>query len=162
NNVRLDTSRTYHDLGKSAYLGEHRSNPDRFALAAFLRLVEKGKIPRGSFLIIEALDRLTREHVRAGLMLCLGLIEKGVRIVQLSPTELTYDEKADEMSLMLMIVELARGHRESKRKSDLIGPAWRKKKQAARDSKKIVTDRLPAWVEVKGDKLVLIPAKAAA
>jgi DNA invertase Pin-like site-specific DNA recombinase len=157
----LDTSRTYHDLGKSAYMGEHRSNPDRYALAAFLKLAEDGKIPRGSYLIIEALDRLTREHVRAGLMLCLGLIEKGIRIVQLSPSELVYDEKSDEMSLMLMIVELSRGHRESKRKSDLSGPAWRKKKEGARNGA-LVTERLPAWVRIKDGKMMLIPDRAAA
>ena len=131
NNVRLDTSTTFRDLGKSAYLGEHRKNPDRHALAAVLKMVEEGRIPRGSHLIIESLDRLTREHVRAGLMLLLGLIEAGIRIVQLSPSELVYDEKADEMALMLAIVELSRGHRESKRKSDLSGPAWRKKKEGA-------------------------------
>jgi DNA invertase Pin-like site-specific DNA recombinase len=159
NGVHLDTSTTFRDLGKSAYLGEHRKNPDRHALAAFLKMVEEGRIPRGSCLIIESLDRLTREHVRAGLMLCLGLIEHGVRVVQLSPTELVYDEKSDEMSLMLMIVELSRGHRESKRKSDVIGPAWRKKKEAARQGK-IVTRQLPAWVEVRGGRLALVPGKA--
>src|SRR5262245_26906960 len=101
--VHLDTSLNLEDLGKSAFTGAHRQNPDRNALAAFLRMVEQGKVARGSYLVIESLDRLTREHVRAGLMLCLGLIEAGVRIVQLSPTELVYDEKSDEMSLMLMI-----------------------------------------------------------
>src|SRR5687767_14004210 len=39
NGVRLDESTTLHDLGKSAYLGDHRKNPDRFALAAFLQMV---------------------------------------------------------------------------------------------------------------------------
>ncbi|MBL8798762.1 MAG: recombinase family protein [Planctomycetia bacterium] len=159
NNVRLDESTTLHDLGKSAYLGEHRKNPDRHALAAFLKLVEGNRVPRGSYLIIESLDRLTREHVRAGLMLLLGLIEAGVRIVQLSPSELVYDERSDEMGLMLAIVELSRGHRESKRKSDLSGPAWRRKKAAAKEGV-IVTDRLPAWVKAEGGKLVLIPERA--
>jgi len=46
NNITLDTSLTLHDLGKSAYLGAHRQNPDRNALAAFLKLVETGKIVR--------------------------------------------------------------------------------------------------------------------
>src|SRR5215468_2983312 len=132
NKVRLDEALTFRDLGKSAYLGDHRKNPDRFALAAFLKLVQDGRVPRGSYLIIESLDRLTREHVRAGLTLLLGLIEAGVRVVQLSPSELVYDERSDEMGLMLAIVELSRGHRESKRKSDLVGPAWRAKKEAAR------------------------------
>jgi DNA invertase Pin-like site-specific DNA recombinase len=173
--VALDKSLTFHDLGKSAFLGEHRKNPDRHRLAAFLKMVEDGRIRRGSYLVIESLDRLTREHVRAGLMLLLGLIEAGVRIVQLSPSELVYDEKADEMALMLAIVELSRGHRESKRKSEVIGPAWAKKKQAARGGQPqpsaredrvngmaLLSHMTPAWVEECGGQLTLIPERAAA
>jgi DNA invertase Pin-like site-specific DNA recombinase len=162
NNVRLDESLTFRDLGKSAFLGEHRKNPDRHALAAFLKMVEAGRVARGSYLVIESLDRLTREHVRAGLMLLLGLIESGIRIVQLSPSTLIYDEKSDEMGLMLAIVELSRGHRESKRKSDLLGAAWAQKRRLAREQGTVLTHCLPSWVEDRGGKLVLIPEKAAA
>src|SRR5262249_31298698 len=147
NHVQLDESLTFRDLGKSAFLGEHRKNPDRYALAAFLKLVEEGRIARGSYLVIECLDRLTREDVRAGLMLLLGLIESGIRIVQLSPSVLIYDEKSDEMGLMLAIVELSRGHRESKRKSDLLGPAWVEKRRLARENGTVLTHCLPSWVE---------------
>jgi DNA invertase Pin-like site-specific DNA recombinase len=159
--VRLDTSLTFRDLGKSAFLGAHRKNPDRYALAAFLKLVQDGRVARGSYLVIESLDRLTREHVRAGLMLLLGLIESGVRIVQLSPSELVYDEKSDEMGLMLAIVELSRGHRESKRKSDLQSAAWVEKRRKARESGTLLTHKFPAWVEERGGRLYLIPERAA-
>ncbi len=159
--ARLDVSLSFRDLGKSAFLGEHRKNPDRFALAAFLKLVQDGRVARGSFLVIESLDRLTREHVRAGLMLLLGLIESGVRIVQLSPTELVYDEKSDEMQLMLAIVELSRGHRESKRKSDLQSAAWVEKRRKAREDGTLLTHKLPAWIEVRDGRLHLIPDRAA-
>ena len=66
NKVRLDTSTTLRDLGKSAYLGEHRKNPDRHALAGFLKMVEDGKVPRGSYLIVENLDRLYLHTGSAG------------------------------------------------------------------------------------------------
>ena len=56
NGARLDTTITLRDRGKSAYLGEHRKNPDRHALAGFLKLVEAGKVSRGSALIVESLD----------------------------------------------------------------------------------------------------------
>ena len=173
NDVTLDTSVTLHDLGKSAYLGEHRKNPDRFALAAFLKLVEDDKVPRGSYLIVEALDRLTREHTRAALMLCLGLIEHGIRIVQLSPSEMVYDEKSDDMGLMIMIVELSRGHRESKRKSEMVGSAWEEKKRRARageaqkstkrmgDKCQAMTHMLPGWIEERAGKLRVIPKRGA-
>jgi DNA invertase Pin-like site-specific DNA recombinase len=54
NNISLDTSLSFRDLGRSAYLGENRKNPDRDALASFLKLVETGRIRRGSYLIIES------------------------------------------------------------------------------------------------------------
>src|SRR5262249_23313646 len=47
------------------------------------------------------------------------------------------------------------------RKSDLSGPAWRRKKEGAREGR-IVTERLPAWVTVKDGKMALVPERAAA
>src|SRR5262245_39625582 len=88
NNVRLDTSTTLHDLGKSAYTGAHRKNPDRHALAAFLRLVELGKVPRGTYFVIENLDRLSREEEVPACHLLTGILMAGVRVVQLKPSEL--------------------------------------------------------------------------
>src|SRR4051812_20709554 len=69
NGAHLDETTTLRDLGKSAFTGKHRKNPDRHALAAFLKMVEEGRVPRGSFLIIENLDRLTREDLQPALQL---------------------------------------------------------------------------------------------
>src|SRR5215207_3150924 len=55
--VTLDTSLTLHDLGTSAIRGAHRDNPDKHALAAFLKAVEGGKVRKGSYLVVESLDR---------------------------------------------------------------------------------------------------------
>src|SRR5262245_42614109 len=51
----LDTSLSLRDCGVSAFTGAHRHNPDRHALAMFLKLVEAGRVPRGSYLVIENL-----------------------------------------------------------------------------------------------------------
>src|SRR5262245_41808498 len=87
----LDTTLTLKDEGVSAFTGGHRQNPDRHALAAFLELVRRGRVPRGSYLIVESLDRLSREHIRPALTLLLNLIDSGVRVVQLLPVEAVYD-----------------------------------------------------------------------
>src|SRR5262245_50006352 len=116
--VRLDTSLTLRDLGRSAFTGKHRQNPDRNALAAFLKLVEDRRIGAGSYLIVESLDRLTREHIRPALTLLLNLIEAGVRVVQLIPVETVYDDQVEPMTLMMAVMELSRGHSESKVKSE--------------------------------------------
>jgi DNA invertase Pin-like site-specific DNA recombinase len=161
-NVTLDTSRTLHDLGKSAFKGNHRKNPDRNALAAFLQLVEDGKIPNGSYLIVESLDRLTREHVRPALTLLLNLIEAGVRIVQLHPVEVVYDEDVDPMTLMMALMELSRGNSESAMKAERLGKAWEKKRSHARDKGELLTRQLPAWIEERDGRLYTIPTKALA
>src|SRR5262249_25554593 len=117
NAVALDTSLRLEDRGVSGFNGKHRGNPDRHALARFLQLVKSGRVARGSYLIVEALDRLSREHIRPALTLLLNLIDAGVRVVQLLPVEMVYDDRVDPMSLMMAIMELSRGHSESAMKS---------------------------------------------
>ena len=159
NGVVLDEQATYRDLGKSAFRGAHRKNPDRNALAAFLRLVEEGRVARGSYLLLENLDRLSREHIRPALSLLLNLIESGVRVVQLKPVEQVFGEDVEPMQLMMAIMELSRGNSESRIKSERMGAVWGEKKAEARRSGKLITQRLPAWLERRGDKLVVVPDK---
>jgi DNA invertase Pin-like site-specific DNA recombinase len=174
NGACLDTSTTLHDLGKSAYTGAHRSNPDRHALAAFLKLVESGKVPHGSYLVLENLDRLSREEEVPACHLLTGILMAGVRVVQLKPSELILTEKSNGFDIMRAVMELSRGHGESAIKSERIGGAWREKKRRARNGEtqratnrmgegcRFLTRQLPAWIEDKGGKLHLIPEKAAA
>src|SRR5262249_16335578 len=127
----------------------------------FLRLVKDDLIPRGSFLILENLDRLSREHIRPALTLLLNLIEAGIRVVQLRPVEMVYDESVEPMTLMMAIMELSRGHSESELKSERVGAAWEEKRREARNGV-VMTRRLPGWVEERGGKLHLIPERAGA
>jgi DNA invertase Pin-like site-specific DNA recombinase len=161
NDLRFDETTTLRDLGKSAYTGAHRKNPDRHALAAFLKLAETGKVPHGSFLIIENLDRLTREDERAALRLWMDILDRGVNIVQLHPETVFRHEKSDMVDIMRAIIELSRGHSESRMKSERVGAAWARKKQRARDEGHIMTSKLPGWVRRKDDQLELIPDRAA-
>jgi DNA invertase Pin-like site-specific DNA recombinase len=172
NGLALDETTTLRDLGKSAFTGAHRKNPDRHALAAFLKLVEQGRVPRGSYLIIENLDRLTREDERAALRLWLDILDAGVNIVQLKPETVFRHERSDMFDVMRAIMELSRGHGESARKSERNGDAWKAKVQAAREGKKqpprrkdgrvakAVTDQLPAWIQERDGDLRLIPERA--
>jgi hypothetical protein len=79
---------------------------------------EQENIPRGSYLIIENLNRLTREHIRPALTLLLNLIERGIRVVQLIPVEQVITEDVEIFQLMLAIMELSRGNSESRIKSE--------------------------------------------
>jgi DNA invertase Pin-like site-specific DNA recombinase len=158
--VQLDESLKVDD-GVSAHFGKHRDNPDRYALAYFLDLVKRDRVPRGSFLLLESLDRLTREHIRPAMTLLFELIEKGIRVVQLTPVEVTYDEDTDPLQLMIAMVELSRAHSESKVKGERIGAAWGEKKRRARDQGEPPTGKCPAWLRVEDGQYVVIEDRAA-
>lgn len=157
----LDTSASLRDDGKSAFTGEHRKNPDRHALAAFLRLVEMGRVPKGSYLIVENLDRLSREHIQPALILFLNLLQAGVRVVQLLPVEQVFDSSSESMQIMMAIMELSRGNSESRMKSERVGRAWSEKKRKAAADGTPLTKNLPAWLALDGGKIVTVPARAA-
>jgi DNA invertase Pin-like site-specific DNA recombinase len=65
----LDKEFRLSDIGKSAYSGE---NLKTGALGRFLVAVRAGKIERGSLLIVESLDRLSRQKVIAALSVNAG------------------------------------------------------------------------------------------
>jgi DNA invertase Pin-like site-specific DNA recombinase len=151
NDVHLDnTLPPLHDQGKSAFRGKHRENPDKYALAMFLKLVEtdRDRVPRGSYLIVESLDRLTREDAQDALRLVLNLTAAGIKIVQLQPSEIVYDDKSDAIAIMQMVLELMRGNSESQMKSVRLTSAMRKKKDAARESNAPMGVGCPAWLEL--------------
>jgi DNA invertase Pin-like site-specific DNA recombinase len=156
NKVHLDTLLKV-DRGISAFKGQ---NADLGSLGEFLKLIQSGRVARGAYLVVESLDRLSRDDVQPALRLILGMIAAGIRIVQLTPVEMVYDDKSDAMALIVMIVELSRGNSESKVKSNRVGKAWAEKRKAARESGQVMTHRLPAWIEEKDGKLELIPDRA--
>jgi DNA invertase Pin-like site-specific DNA recombinase len=156
--VQLDRSRTYLDRGKSAYHGKHRQKGG--ALAAFVADVESGQVPRDSFLIIENLDRLSRENPWDAIPLLCSLVNAGITVASLAPSEMVYSRGSDMTALMLAVVEFSRGYSESAAKGHRMGEVWEQKRRAVRESGAIMTKKLPAWVEVRGGKLALIPDRA--
>lgn len=164
NHIRYDESLSLRDEGISAFTGDHRKNPDRHALAGFLELVRQGKVTRGSYFIIENLDRLTREDTVPAVNLFTGILLAGVRVVQLDP-ETVYTDRSDSMDVMRAVLEMSRGHSESKNKSRRMSAVWGEKRKQAAERKAVMSRSCPAWLRVEGAgaaaKYVLIPERAA-
>jgi len=160
--LTLDTKLKLKDEGVSGFRGKHRS--DKHALGQFLKLVEAGSIKPGSYFLVENLDRLSREDVEEGLHVLLGLILKGIIVVQLSPviTEFRKGEADLSPKLMMAIMELRRGNSESAMKSVRIGAAWERKRQQARVTKTAVSKKCPGWLRKVGDKYEVIPDRVEA
>ncbi|WP_439622475.1 recombinase family protein [Gemmata sp.] len=147
----LDVNATYEDRGKSGYHGKHRGESGM--LKRFLDDVESGHIPRESVLLIENMDRLSREKPVVGVNVLTGILLAGVRIVQLSPDEIELTEDSDLFSLFRGQMSQARGHDESKTKAARMAAVWGERQRLAREKGERVTTRLPGWLEIRGGRL---------
>lgn len=149
--ITLDHS--LRDLGVSAYRGANRMEG---ALRSFLDLVERGEVEEGSYLIVESLDRLSREAVIDAAPRFLDLIRAGITIVTLSDGQEYSAEKirGDWTALIVSLAIMSRAHDESKVKSDRVAKAWEKKKNEARSERRPLTSRCPEWLEVRDGKFV--------
>lgn len=136
---------TFLDKGRSAYSG--RNLDDEGQLRRFLDLVENGTIESGSYLLVESLDRLSREKVTTALPRFMDLLNRGIRVVTLSDSRL-YTEEFNELDLIISIVHMSRAHNESAIKGERVSAAWANKRVLARSDKTPLGKACPYWLEL--------------
>lgn len=158
NGLMLDESLTLHDLGVSAFRGK---NADTGALSGFLRAIESGNVPQGSVLIVESLDRLSRQKLREARDLFESILERGINIVTLSPErEYTTDSLNDIVGIIEPLLYLSRANEESEIKSHRLKSVWTHKRKIATDEK--MTAKCPGWLKLSKDRkrFEVIPDRA--
>lgn len=148
----------FFDAGRSAFKGKHLD--DTGELARFLSYVEDGTVPAGSYLVVESLDRLSRERVRDALPRFLDLLAKGINVYT-SMDKRLYTKDYNELDLIISIISMSRAHEESATKGGRVSSAWREKQSAARTTGKPLGKLRPLWLDVTPDGYVLNPDKAA-
>jgi DNA invertase Pin-like site-specific DNA recombinase len=155
-NLELHT-REYHDVGVSAFKGK---NVDDGELGEFIHAMESGEIPKGSFLLVESLDRLSRAGVYEAFGLLTRIVKGGVTVVTLLDGQQYHSEPAvHEMMISLSI--MMRAHDESKSKSLRHKHNWEKKRLDIANKK--MTATCPHWLTLSGDgKSFVIDKKRAA
>lgn len=115
--LELDTELTFQDLGVSAYRGK---NAEQGRLSDFLDLVENGTVPKGSYLLVESLDRVSRTTPRKAVRILERICEPGVNVVTLSDGKVYNEENLDSdggMSLIMSVLIFIRANEESAMKS---------------------------------------------
>jgi DNA invertase Pin-like site-specific DNA recombinase len=161
------SEKTYQDLGVSAFKGKNALVGN---LGEFLKAVETGAVPPGSVLIVESLDRISRQGIDAGYDLIKKILKAGIILVTLTP-EREFDENAtkglSKGALEIQLI-LERAAEESERRAERIRASWANKRDHARAGKEMLprrvdgrvtrsmTDTLPAWIQEKNGKLVPI------
>lgn len=149
----------YSDMGVSAWKGRNKTEG---ALNAFMEAVRNGEVAKGSVLIVENVDRLSREDVDKSVRLMLDLLELEVDIFTLSDNKLYTNTSANKfMDLMVWGMSAQRAHAESEVKSDRVLKAKAANKERMRNGE-IVTRKCPAWFKVNADKTAFLEQKKVA
>jgi len=138
------------DIGISAFKGK---NATEGALKKFIGLVETGRIEKGSVLILESLDRLSRQQVFSALGLFSSLLSAGVEIVTLADNQhYTAESINDVGQLMFSLISMSRSHEESAVKSKRLAASWENRRRLAVEGKRPMTGQCPKWLRLSDDK----------
>ncbi|MFM0567062.1 recombinase family protein [Paraburkholderia caledonica] len=147
----LDDSLNMRDEGLSAFDG---SNVDKGALGGFLRLARDGLVPRGSVLLVESFDRLSRADTWQAFDVFRQILSQGVTIVTLADGHVFSPEsmkgEGAMLPMIMSIVYMARAHEESVRKSQRVRAAWKSKRENAGNAK--LTATCPQWMKLSADR----------
>ena len=147
--LTMDTELSLADLGVSAFRG---ANASTGKLAGFIAAVERGHVPEGSFLLVENMDRLTRDDIPEAMSLFLRIISSaGITVVTLTNGQAYSREslQRDPNTMVYIVLELIRANQESSRKSQLVGDAKARKKAkliAGELQGKPYTLQTPGWI----------------
>jgi DNA invertase Pin-like site-specific DNA recombinase len=155
-NLTLDTTLRLHDEGISGFRG---ANVRRGALGAFLKAVDDGDVPEGSFLLVENLDRLSRQNPWDAFPLFQQIIGAGVTVVTLFDNKMysQADLRANPMRILESLFVMVRANEESETKSRRGKAVWLAKR--GRAGTKPLTARLPHWLKMEEGKITPIPER---
>jgi DNA invertase Pin-like site-specific DNA recombinase len=157
----LDTSLRLHDLGVSAFRGANLE--EKGALGAFIALAKKpdGPIAPGSILLIERLDRFSRQQTRKAYRAFVELVEAGVTIQTLEPLQTISESNVDDLHVVLpLVLQMCMAHEQSKEKSSRVGAVWHAKRERARVGEPMFR-RGPSWLKWDDDAGAFKPIPAA-
>ncbi|WP_453942345.1 recombinase family protein [Bradyrhizobium elkanii] len=135
-------------IGISAFKG---ANVREGALGQFLAAVRAGSVERDSYLLVESLDRLSREEILPAHTLFLSIVQAGINLVTLADNRVYRAKTTNLVDMITSLVIMERAHEESKTKSMRVGAAWKNKRKKAAEGQPM-TARCPAWLRLSVDR----------
>jgi DNA invertase Pin-like site-specific DNA recombinase len=126
-------------------------------LATFLSAVEDGRVPRGSYLVLERLDRISRQVVRRVARTLEDICEAGINVVDLEDGGRVHNIETldtDQCALIMMVIRFQRASAESVIKGQRVRAAYNSKRELAREQPSLplgcpripFTTSLPGWL----------------
>lgn len=151
-NLQLST-KSFRDLGVSAF-----KNTNRPELEQMLEAIKEGEISKGSYILIEAIDRLSRKGISHTQTVLKDILSYGVNVAfvgedakTLQNTVLNQDSLNDLSTVILVALAADLAHKESLRKSKLIKASKAIARDNAKDGKKNKF-HVGFWLKYNDDK----------
>jgi DNA invertase Pin-like site-specific DNA recombinase len=144
------------DEGISSF---HGRNAIEGELGKFIALIKAGRIERGSALLVEAADRISRQKFSEAYKTYQEILAGGVEIHFISMNKIMLPEHS-YLEILEIGIAMDLANKESERKSELIGATWSHKRKTA-NGNEAISKRVPLWLSAKkGKKIEIIPERA--
>lgn len=160
--LTLDLTTRWRDAGVSAFKGQ---GLEQTALVAFAEAVKSKRIAKGSYLLLESADRLSRRAPLKALAALERLTMLGVYVVTLSDGK-RYDaqsfEREDVTDLVTALLHAHRSYAESAVKSRRVREALKAKRTRAQEVQTPLGMICPSWLRLDKDRsrYVVVPTLA--
>jgi DNA invertase Pin-like site-specific DNA recombinase len=143
--LNLDDKLSFQDEGISAFRGK---NAETGRLGDFLAAVRAGVVERGSYLLVESLDRISRQAARRALRVLEEIVDEEITVVTLADNRVYTREAldSDPMALIMSILIFIRANEESAMKAKRLKAAWTGKRMKA--AEKPLTSVAPSWLRL--------------
>ena len=155
---QIDRGFILEDRGKSAFHGDHlKAN-----LGRFLEAVNGGRIPRGSVLLVEELDRLDRRSRKTAMPFIMGILCAGISIR--TRDRLYTEDSLDDLGDFIDItIKQGTANEESRKKAVRSSANWANWRARVTAGEVLPPPgSLPPWVRWDGRQFTLVPGAATA
>ncbi|WP_333605177.1 recombinase family protein [Novosphingobium sp.] len=145
--------RELRDEGRSAFSGENRQPGS--ALYDFEQQTLAGAFKTGVVLVVENIDRLTRQGYEQAFDLLRQLTQNGVTVATTQDNQIyPAGDRIDMAKVMMVIIKAELALDESTKKSKRIKAVWKHKvDQAIAGNRQIVTPSIPAWLTIENEEI---------
>jgi len=148
----------YTDKGLSGWTGKNLLSG---ALGRLIEEVEAGGYPEGTPIILESIDRLSRQGHEEAAAILRRLTSTGCVVYSILDRQIIHRADLKTMIGAMQVIAVAeRGREESEIKSERVSASKARNHELARQGKKLVTKHLPGWLYLdKKGQLQIDPEK---
>lgn len=157
----VEIAQTFIDEGVSSFKGD---NIKRGRFRDILKMIESGEIRSGDFLVIESIDRISRQQMDETATQLYEILKKGINIYTTADERLysIKDKKKDLENYMMIGLIAKRANEESEMKSRRRKSAWRRAKRAIKEDNTVFNtpNNTPYGLRVVDGKFEIVEEEA--